>query len=444
MGSRRRAAFWCLVVLLGCAWASAAWSQPTPRATGLVFCYQGKVADPFVVVVDKSRQRLVVFKYLGQPVVDYELPCATGEREGNKQRAGDERTPEGIYFITHRYRDRKVTIFGDRALHLNYPNACDRAESRGGDGIYIHGTNRPLRPRSTNGCIALDNRDLSLLDSLVRDHSTPVIVMDRLSVAPWPRWAEACRQLERIVRAGAWHQGPGRIMLKGLAQLPRSVQALAGLGQVLGRVKGLKLVPKGWALYGAGKQWVVVTRGWLVGPGGKRVGFIYRQYMLPADHGGFKVVGGTWVLPGVKALKLVARWVPRQLPPAKPAPVPATQQAIAQIREMLDGWLKAWEAKDLKKYMSYYAKDFRSASGMNRAQWAAHKAYLNRVYRRIRVKARRIRITLVQPDKAKVRFVQYYRSDWHRDVGIKELTLVKRNGRWLIVAESWRRLRRGR
>ena len=135
----------------------AADSGPSPAVSGslpqaasqdrpdeaLLFCYQGRIVNPRLVVVDKSRQRVMVFRYAGAMVLEAEYPCATGENAGNKKESGDERTPVGIYFSTHRYKDNKVTIFGDKALHLNYPNAFDRQSGRKGDGIYIHGTNRP-------------------------------------------------------------------------------------------------------------------------------------------------------------------------------------------------------------------------------------------------------------------------------------------------------------
>jgi len=30
-----------------------------------------------------------------------------------------------------------------------------------------------------------------------------------------------------------------------------------------------------------------------------------------------------------------------------------------KIPDMIDGWLKAWSSKDIKRYANYYSKDFR-------------------------------------------------------------------------------------
>lgn len=86
--------------------------------------------------------------------------------------------------------------------------------------------------------------------------------------------------------------------------------------------------------------------------------------------------------------------------------------------------------------MSYYASDFYS-DGMNRGAWRDKKAYLNKVYKVLRVTAKDVRIT-VNNQTAKVRFVQFYQSDWHKDIGVKELSLVLKKGHWQIKAEQWR------
>ena len=133
----------------------------------------------------------------------------------------------------------------------------------------------------------------------------------------------------------------------------------------------------------------------------------------------------------------------------KPKPVPApkrpeTKQPTAaeltrikekQIRIMLSLWLRDWTSKNLQAYAKYYAPEF-DGDGINRDDWLKKKAYLNKVYKEITVKALGINIS-VAGNKATVNFVQLYRSDWHRDKGKKLLELVFRQGRWLIVKEQW-------
>ena len=136
------------------------------------------------IVVAKDIQRLFVVEHDGEmPKILVQYVCATGENQGNKEVRGDEKTPEGVYFITKVYTDSKVTVFGRRAFHLDYPNYFDQEAKRGGDGIFIHGTNRNLRSNSTNGCVTLDNRDLDQLAKYLARDAVPVIIVPRLEYA---------------------------------------------------------------------------------------------------------------------------------------------------------------------------------------------------------------------------------------------------------------------
>lgn len=154
--------------------APAPVAAPIPASgSKLWFCYQGKVPENRVLVVDKARQRLLMLRYLGKMSLDYEYTCSTtGMQQGFKQSEGDERTPEGIYFTTHRYEDRKITVFGDRAIHFNYPNPFDMFEKRDGNGIFIHGTDKTLKPRSSNGCVVLRSDELAIVASTIHAAAT--------------------------------------------------------------------------------------------------------------------------------------------------------------------------------------------------------------------------------------------------------------------------------
>ncbi|MCA1989373.1 MAG: nuclear transport factor 2 family protein, partial [Desulfarculus sp.] len=110
-------------------------------------------------------------------------------------------------------------------------------------------------------------------------------------------------------------------------------------------------------------------------------------------------------------------------------------QSEQQVRQMLQAWLKAWSTKNINSYISHYAPNFHSG-GMDRRQWREHKAYLSTVYKVIAVEASDIQVK-VSGNRAKVTFVQHYRSDWHQDVGRKQMELTNKGGQWQILAESW-------
>lgn len=133
------------------------------------------------IVVEKSKQRLMLFELGHSLKLLKTFVCATGENPGKKNIRGDLKTPEGIYFITQIYEDKEVTIFGSRAYHLDYPNIFDKTAGLLGDGIFIHGTNKELTPYSTNGCITLANEDLDELSAYLSIDSVPIIVLENLS-----------------------------------------------------------------------------------------------------------------------------------------------------------------------------------------------------------------------------------------------------------------------
>lgn len=107
-------------------------------------------------------------------------PVATGKNVGNKEKAGDMRTPEGVFQVAdiqqaadwkHDFKDGKGEIsgaYGDYFIRLAVP---------GHKGIGIHGTHLPesIGTRASEGCIRMDNEDLNQLVSLIYPPMTVVI-----------------------------------------------------------------------------------------------------------------------------------------------------------------------------------------------------------------------------------------------------------------------------
>lgn len=135
------------------------------------------------IVVLKSRREMFLFDSYGQPLRSYKIAMG-GNPVGPKQCEGDERTPEGLYMIETRNPDSKYHL----SLKISYPNAQDveQAESMGlspGGDIFIHGVPNQsslldefmyqFQPGWTDGCIAVRNRDMEELWTLVAD-GTPI------------------------------------------------------------------------------------------------------------------------------------------------------------------------------------------------------------------------------------------------------------------------------
>jgi len=123
----------------------------------------------------------------------------------------------------------------------------------------------------------------------------------------------------------------------------------------------------------------------------------------------------------------------KKQPPPKPA-VPGKAETEA-VLAAVNGWAKAWSAKDADAYLAHYAPGFQVPGGEPRAAWEA--------MRRDRItKPKSIEVTVGSPKvsfdangQAVVSFRQGYKSDTLNTSGAKTLVLTKNNERWLIFQE---------
>ncbi|AZL59262.1 hypothetical protein EI545_10650 [Tabrizicola piscis] len=98
---------------------------------------------------------------------------------GHKQFEGDGKTPEGLYYITHKNPNSNFHL----SLRVSYPNEQDIAfaEAQGkapGGDIFIHGgPRRPISRRDwTEGCVAVTDREMEDVYSMV-EPGTPIYIL---------------------------------------------------------------------------------------------------------------------------------------------------------------------------------------------------------------------------------------------------------------------------
>lgn len=112
-----------------------------------------------------------------------------------------------------------------------------------------------------------------------------------------------------------------------------------------------------------------------------------------------------------------------------------------QLKAFFDEWIKAWENKDLNKYISEYHSDF-SAKGKNKEAWKRYKAGLNQRYASIEINPENV-LFYRHPKYSMVTFTQNYRSKlkrggWgHRSRGTKILYVAEEQGQLKIIAETF-------
>ncbi|TAN84926.1 MAG: outer membrane protein assembly factor BamE [Gallionella sp.] len=118
----------------------------------------------------------------------------------------------------------------------------------------------------------------------------------------------------------------------------------------------------------------------------------------------------------------------------QPQPVSKADPA-AEVLKSVQGWVAAWSARDVAKYLASYAGTFKPA-GMGKAAWEAQRRERVGKASFIVVEVRDMNIKLRDDSHASATFKQDYRSDSYKDSTRKTLQLEKIGGSWLIVSEQ--------
>lgn len=147
--------------------AFAAHSDPLPQAERVTLRSAESLPAVDRVVVHKTERRLVLLH--GDAVVrTYKIALGVNP-VGQKERAGDLRTPEGRYFLSRRNPRSDYFL----SIQVSYPNEADMRRAHknhwdAGGSIMIHGLPNQLKRAPgyyeitdwTDGCIALSNADM--------------------------------------------------------------------------------------------------------------------------------------------------------------------------------------------------------------------------------------------------------------------------------------------
>jgi len=135
--------------------------------------------------------------------------------------------------------------------------------------------------------------------------------------------------------------------------------------------------------------------------------------------------------------------------PAKPAPAAAKPAPAAEksrepapkadnsgdVLKTVHAWAAAWSAKDVSKYLSFYAADFKVPGGASRAAWEAARQERISKPESIQVDIGNATVKFRDANHATVKFRQSYRASHLKSSGNKTLLMVKSGGSWLIQEE---------
>ncbi len=167
------------------------------------------------ILVDTSRSRLYLFRRTAQGSLQLEANdyITQGKLGTDKQRAGDMKTPLGIYFITREVGRRWLNAtYGAGAMPLNYPNAWDRRLGRTGGGIWLHGvppSSYARPPLDSDGCVVLSNPDITALMTRIEPGATPVVITSHVQwLTPAQLAAQRATVRKLLAQAPARQGGP--------------------------------------------------------------------------------------------------------------------------------------------------------------------------------------------------------------------------------------------
>lgn len=132
--------------------------------------------------------------------------CIVGLNDGDKRKAGDLATPEGIYFLVS-FLSNLPEKYGGGAFSLNYPNFIDQREGKKGSGIWLHGfPNHMERPLHSEGCVVVKDEDLKELMGFIKTGDTPIVIVDAVRYQSPENQQKVVQRLRRFLKEwkGAW------------------------------------------------------------------------------------------------------------------------------------------------------------------------------------------------------------------------------------------------
>ncbi|NDP49168.1 MAG: outer membrane protein assembly factor BamE [Sulfuriferula multivorans] len=140
------------------------------------------------------------------------------------------------------------------------------------------------------------------------------------------------------------------------------------------------------------------------------------------------------------ALSLQSETNVEQVKPDVVPSFPGTSKAVDKgdesVIKALNTWVGAWMRRDAAAYFASYDTSFMPPGGDSRADWEKRRRLLFGVAKNIEIKIDAPSIERTEEGAVTLTFNQYFRSDSYRDAVVKQLLMVDRDGRWLIVEEK--------
>jgi tetratricopeptide (TPR) repeat protein len=123
-----------------------------------------------------------------------------------------------------------------------------------------------------------------------------------------------------------------------------------------------------------------------------------------------------------------------EAPAAAAAPAPDNDA----LKRTVEAWAAAWSAKDVDRYLSFYAPDFAPEGGASRQAWEAQRRARVTRPREIKVEISELRFSPLAEGRVRAQFQQDYQSDLLTNHSVKVLELTRVDSEWRIQREYTR------
>ena len=160
---------------------------------------------------------------------------------------------------------------------------------------------------------------------------------------------------------------------------------------------------------------------------------------IVAIEGNPSAIDSTPVMPAASPAPAAVTPVAESQPAmAAPESAAMTASSSGEVEDSIKGWASAWANQDTKAYLGYYSSAFKPDSG-SRASWEAQRSARLSSPSKIELTISDLAIAKISETSAKVTFKQGYVSNKFKENGKKTLLMVKEDGVWKIVRESFKR-----
>lgn len=391
------------------------------------------ISSGYVLVVDKKYQKIYVFRKSGTFTKVFESPCSTGKKSGDKQVAGDEKTPNGIFFATKiLHNPGPPEIYGTMAFPLDYPTLSDKRDGKNGNNIWIHGTTKSLLPKQSSGCVVLRDGDLKRLANFIYLNRTPVVISESIKWVPQSYVPASKNELENILIS--WNKAFVEKDLRKIDSLYMQGTEIKGKRRedLHNKIKNMKIInkhfdlqPRDISILQEGNNAVITfDQIFDVNSNNSFQGF-YNKLILEKINNKWYVVDDTTPSAVSKTIALAKSNEKRSDgiddPPQK------------EIRQLVNKWLTGWQSGDMESYRSCYAPDFTSRE-MDLDAWIIHKSTVRQKSENISIRIDNLQIS-ADGDTAQASFIQQYSSSVLKSKGKKTLELRKIGDSWKIRRE---------